>query len=116
MLEMFLREIADHPDDLVTRRAFADWLSEQPDAALRDRGEFIAAQLELHAGTARGPRAHALSRRERELLARYQWEWTRPVRECLGATLCSFRNGMVESVATQVGQFLDAVSRGLLRL
>jgi uncharacterized protein (TIGR02996 family) len=104
MQESFLAQICEHPDDLVARRAFADWLSEQPDAALRERGEFIAVQLELGAGRPRPARRRELEERQKELLGRHFAEWCSPVSDL--APRCAFRNGFVERVSIDPDTFV----------
>src|SRR4051794_6241905 len=104
----FLQEICAQPADLASRAAFADWLSEQPDAASRERGEFIAIQLRLDAGTARRQDRHDLRQRERELLERYEHDWTAPLRGLQRFDRFVFRNGMVEGVVTSAVRYLEA--------
>src|SRR5436190_1254994 len=60
--------LAADPDELAAHMAYADWLSEQADAALQARGELVRVQLELE-GTAPGDgRRGELRLRELELL------------------------------------------------
>jgi uncharacterized protein (TIGR02996 family) len=107
MLQTFLRQIAEHPEDLAARHAFADWLTEQPDPAAQQRGGFIRVQLELARGGLRGARRQELERRERELLARHKQEWAQPLRRSGIPLRCVFRRGMVEAIGCDAGQFLQ---------
>ena len=92
MEDAFLGHIAEHPTDLVARRAFADWLMEQPDSARCERGEFIALQMDL-AGKIRSPQRRAeMVRREAQLLARHESAWAAPVRGLVKGY--AFRNGL----------------------
>src|SRR5688572_16503544 len=116
MLQTFLRAIAEDPEDLASRRALADWLMEQGDVASQERGEFIAAQLEIGAG-ARRARRKQLEQRERELLARYRDEWTRELLATGVHRRCLFRNGMVEGIEADADVFaLAAEERRLFSL
>lgn len=72
----FLAAITEHPDDLRPRLVFADWLREQSDPALQDRGEFIHLQCALtHDGIPPGDVRTCSLARQRALLVR----WWRPV-------------------------------------
>jgi uncharacterized protein (TIGR02996 family) len=62
------------PDDLSGHRAYADWLSEQPDPADAARGEFIQLQLALE-DPAVGRRRKALQAREAALLQAHARAW-----------------------------------------
>jgi uncharacterized protein (TIGR02996 family) len=62
------------PDDLGAHRAYADWLSEQPDPSLAARGELIQVQLALEGEVAGGER-QKLERRQRELLEAHVADW-----------------------------------------
>jgi uncharacterized protein (TIGR02996 family) len=115
MRETFTKIICENPDDLVTRRVFADWLSEQPDLASQERGEFIAIQIELSQPIST-PRRQLLRQRESELLTKYRNDWLTPLRE-LGVKGClSFRNGFVEQLQAPVIDYLDWHAKGLLKL
>jgi uncharacterized protein (TIGR02996 family) len=99
MIEAFLRDIVAHPHDLSARHAFADWLLEQPDPGLQERGEFIALQLELGRGSCvHGARRQQMEQRQRDLLHRYQDQWTANLRGLPHVQRCVFRNGMVEAI------------------
>jgi uncharacterized protein (TIGR02996 family) len=117
MLQAFLQEITAHPEDLLARRALADWLMEQSDPAAQDRGEFIAVQLELATGHADGTRRQELERRERDLLSRYKDEWTQPLMQTEIPRRCIFRRGMVEAIECNADLFLlGAEEEGLFDL
>jgi uncharacterized protein (TIGR02996 family) len=111
MLRTFLDEIVADPGDLATRRAFADWLMEQADPALQDRGEFIAVQLELADGRSRGARRRALEVRERELLTRYKEEWIQPLMTTGIPRRCLFHRGMVETIECDIAVFLKGAEK-----
>jgi uncharacterized protein (TIGR02996 family) len=104
MQDAFLCQIIENPEDLVTRRAFADWLMEQPDPALQERGEFIALQFALADRVHPGQRRQEMEHRQAELLARYRDVWTAPLRHQVRK--CFFRYGMVESVVIDGASFL----------
>jgi uncharacterized protein (TIGR02996 family) len=70
--QAFLRHIVEEPEDLVARRAYADWLSEQPGVEAQERGEFIALQCEL-AGKVRHGGRRRLEQRQAEPTCRVTW-------------------------------------------
>jgi uncharacterized protein (TIGR02996 family) len=106
MRNVFLRDIIDDPDDLATRRAFADWLLEQPAIEDQEQGEFIALLLELATGHVLGARRRQLEQRERELLGRYRAEWERPLRQTGLVARCVFRRGLVAGIKLPVNASL----------
>ena len=70
---LFLRNIADHPDDNLPRLIFADWLEEQGDP----RSELIRVQCRLQGMEEDDPEYTALKRRERAIApgcARRWWD------------------------------------------
>jgi uncharacterized protein (TIGR02996 family) len=69
--EAFERAIIEHPDDLSSYSAYADWLQEHDDP----RGEFIAVQLALEDESRPKREREALKKREAELLATYERGW-----------------------------------------
>jgi uncharacterized protein (TIGR02996 family) len=71
MREAFEQSILDHPDDVSSYAAFADWLSEQGDP----RGEFIQVQLALEDESRSTEDRAELQKREHDLLARHEREW-----------------------------------------
>jgi uncharacterized protein (TIGR02996 family) len=94
--DAFIRTIAEESDDLLPRRAYADWLMEQSDPAAQEHGEFISLQIELAEGVASRARRRQLRQREAELLARHGEQWAGAVRPLVRKY--TFRRGMVESV------------------
>lgn len=80
MEDAFLEDIAANPDDVAPRLVYADWLSEQVDIALIERGEFIRLQHALASGTVTpGDRAQLLAR-QADLLAWHRQQWEEPLR------------------------------------
>jgi uncharacterized protein (TIGR02996 family) len=74
--DSLLRAVIDQPAEDAPRLVYADWLDEHGDT---DRAEFIRTQIAL----VRGPdpaKTADLRRRERELLAAHEAEWTVPLR------------------------------------
>ena len=70
--EAFLRDIMEHPDDDAPRLIFADFLQDQPDAAVSARGDFVRAQVQRSRLTPGEPRYVELQEREEELLRRHE--------------------------------------------
>lgn len=77
--------VVANPDDLAAHMAFADWLSEQPAPALRDRGEFMQVQLALEDGRRPPAERQRLRQREAELLALRRDEWLGDLSVLFGA-------------------------------
>jgi uncharacterized protein (TIGR02996 family) len=94
--DTFLQHILDDPLDLVVRRVYADWLMEQPDAARRERGEFITLQFNLADGVRPEQLRQECLRRQAELLARHGEEWAGPGRHWVAKY--TFRHGFLEAV------------------
>ena len=69
--EAFERAIIEHPDDVASYSAYADWLQEHDDP----HGEFIAVQLALEDASRAKKDREDLKRREAGLLAEHQREW-----------------------------------------
>jgi uncharacterized protein (TIGR02996 family) len=67
--------IVANPSDRAARSAYADLLSEQSDARVAERGEFIAVQLALADNSRSIAERRALRAREQELLAAHQKTW-----------------------------------------
>jgi uncharacterized protein (TIGR02996 family) len=68
-----LKAVCDQPDDDTPRLVYADWLTEHDQP---ERAEFIRVQCALAHIEGDDPRRPALARREAELLAAHQPEWT----------------------------------------
>ena len=107
--EAFLQAISENPDDDAPRLLYADWLEERGDP----RGEFIRVQCALARMDEYDPRRWDLAARERELLAAYQREWTRPCWWSLDD--CGFRRGFLDWVTPDHSDFLKHGAE-LLRL
>lgn len=103
----FVADIIAHPDDDARRLIYADWLTDNGDAA---RGEFIRVQIELERQPLDAPGRGALEDREANLLAAHEERWLSPVpAELLRWT---WRRGFLATV-----EFLGAdVSADLVRL
>jgi uncharacterized protein (TIGR02996 family) len=71
-----------NPDDLAAHSAYADFLSESPDPADRQRGEFIQVQIALERSPPESQR-HTLEQRQRDLLLPIGRTW-------LGEDLAAF--------------------------
>lgn len=84
----FLRTILERPNDDSPRLRYANWL----DGCGNPLGEFIRLQC-LHA---KNP-DRICERREQELLARHQGDWSAELAGCV--RWCSFRRGFIEEVA-----------------
>jgi uncharacterized protein (TIGR02996 family) len=100
----FIHHILEEPEDHVARRAFADWLMEQPEDDARERGEFIALQCELAGKVRPAARRPELQRRASFLLARYSDAWTLPFRHLVHGF--TFRRGLVEAVTLDCAAFV----------
>jgi uncharacterized protein (TIGR02996 family) len=70
--------LVENPDDLSAHMAYADWLSEQPEAALQARGEFIRVQLRLEARRLSAEERKKLTRKEKQLRIAHEHEWLGP--------------------------------------
>src|SRR5947209_6035053 len=73
--EALEQALVAHPDDLASHMAYADWLGEQEDPALRDRGEFIRVQLALEDESRPAAERKKLQRQEQKLLDARAREW-----------------------------------------
>ncbi len=73
-----LRSIWEAPDDLDLRRVFADWLQDQEEPALAERGELVRLQCELMAWVPEWQRREELRQREQALLPAVRQEWVGP--------------------------------------
>jgi len=101
----FLKHITDDPDDVVARLVFADWLCEQDDPGLNERGEFIRLQYALAEKHVSEDDRVRLIRRQKELLARYRERWEEPFRGLVRN--CDYRGGFAERVTLTAEQLVD---------
>lgn len=100
MENAFLEDIAANPDDLAPRLIYADWLSEQRDVALVDRGEFIRLQYALATNAVPPGERPAAFARQRQLLEWYRDQWEEPFRELVRS--CAYHRGFAEQVTLDV--------------
>lgn len=96
-LSSLLQTVLDHPDDLATRRVYADALLASGDP----RGELINIQCEL--ATASDP---ALLRREGELLRAHEKDWLAPWKGAVWHP--RLRRGFLEDVLANSKKFMPA--------
>lgn len=101
----FLKHITDEPDDVVARLVFADWLREQDDPVLNERGEFIHLQHTLAEGNVRLEERKSLVGRQKELLARHREQWEESFRGLVRN--CEYRIGFAERVTLSAEQLVD---------
>src|ERR1700680_1652632 len=93
----FLQAIIERPDDDAPRLIFADWLEDHGEP---ERAAFIRVQLDLAKVAEKDERRHGLEEREKELLARHEEEWVRPVRNCVVSW--AFQRGFITEVTVTV--------------
>jgi uncharacterized protein (TIGR02996 family) len=96
-----LQAIIERPDDDALRLVFADWLEDHGEP---ERAAFIRVQLELAKAPEKDERRHGLEEREKELLARHEEEWVRPVRDCVVSWV--FHRGFITEVTVTVGAYM----------
>jgi uncharacterized protein (TIGR02996 family) len=101
----FLKRITDEPDDVVARLVFADWLREQDDPVLNERGEFIHLQHALAEGNVAPEDRPKLVSRQKELLERHRERWEESFRGLVGN--CEYRTGFAERMTLRAEQFVD---------
>jgi len=104
----FLKRITDEPDDVVARLVFADWLREQDDPALNERGEFIHLQHTLTEGNVLREGLPMLVSRQKELLERHRERWEQSFRGLVKN--CEYRIGFAERVTLSAEQLVDGFS------
>jgi uncharacterized protein (TIGR02996 family) len=102
--DALLREVLDHPDEMVPRQILGDFLLDQPAAGDQIRGEFLHVQCRLAALADDHPDRPELERREAELLPGCPQRWARPFRR-RGAKAWSFGRGLVEGLTLQAADF-----------
>jgi uncharacterized protein (TIGR02996 family) len=111
--EALLRAVIADPDDDAPRLIYADWLDEHGDS---DRAEFIRLQCAIAERAPHGDRPHDLFRRERELLAAHESEWSYPVGRLFRdsslvltgrAEVGAFRRGFIYRVVCDASVLLD---------
>lgn len=108
--QLFLRAIAENPDDDAPRLMFADWLAEHDDPA---RGEFIRLQCEIAQLPEGDPQRKALERRAKTLHDANLTRWLGPLHEfdpspsyergtaCLYLTAGRFASARFQKVAAE---------------
>jgi uncharacterized protein (TIGR02996 family) len=104
--------LAEQPSDLSAHMAFADWLSEQPEAKLQTWGEFVRVQLQLEDTNLRPKVRKGLAQRETELRDAYQRDW---LGEALACHLLQLRPGYLpEYMRDFIGVYQWSYARGWL--
>lgn len=98
--EALMQAILEFPDDDAPRLVYADWLEEHGDA---EQAEFIRVQIEL-ATLPPHERRTSLGKRARELLARNEADWVRPIRAHVASW--AFRRGFVSAVTLSVDAYM----------
>jgi uncharacterized protein (TIGR02996 family) len=107
----FQEAIRAEPDEDVHRLAYADWLSEQDEVALRDRGDFIRVQCALARLDGDDPAVPGLIERAGQLLDRYRGAWTdgafaawlkHPPKQCRNPKGHTFCKGIARGVAARL--------------
>ncbi len=98
----FLEEIRLHPDDLIYRAIYADWLEECEDP----RSEVVRIQCEMSELLPADPRLVQLKQRETELTERYENTWLAPVRR-LGNPFIKFDRGLLSHVIVEASWFVE---------
>jgi len=99
--DTLMAEVLRTPREDAPRLRLADWLSARGDP----RGEFIRVQLELARLDPTAEEMDRFARRERELLARHEMDWVRPLDGwLLGWT---FRRGFIEEVTLNAEDLLS---------
>jgi uncharacterized protein (TIGR02996 family) len=104
-----LRAVLDDPEDIATRRVYADALIAEDDP----RGELIQVQCDLAECTPGEPRWAALLAREGELLAKHGKEWMAPFKSFLFRL--SFQRGMIEDAWVHSKKFVPVAGTLLER-
>src|SRR5262245_13672780 len=113
--------LVENPDDLSAHMAYADWLSEQPDAESQARAEFIRVQLALEDTSLTTEQRNALREQESALLKEHERTWLGELAPFfLDQTVtdhrrrvneCTFRRGWLNSV--QAASFNSAFAHTL---
>lgn len=96
----YWRSLLEALDSDEPRLRYADWLDQRCDPL----GEFIRVQCRLAQGTANGHVAWELERREQELLAEYEREWTGPIAGLVD--WCVFRRGFIAEAGMSAADFV----------
>jgi uncharacterized protein (TIGR02996 family) len=94
------RAISQEPGDDQPRLRYADWLDERCDPL----GEFIRVQCRLARRPGDNQLAWELERREQELLAEYEQEWSAPVADLVD--WCVFRRGFIAEAGMSAADFV----------
>src|SRR5436190_9963576 len=99
--ETLLEEILSHPQLDAPRLRYAEWLDER----CHPLGEFIRTQLRLAKLRVGDPVLLELERREQELLAEFEREWTQDLAPRVQWWV--FRRGFIHEVAVTTEQFTE---------
>jgi uncharacterized protein (TIGR02996 family) len=118
--DAFMQAILAEPDDDCVRLIYADWLQEQEEPDLVDRGEFIRLQCEFARMAPDDPARVETEDRARHLLEQHFDRWVTPLRNRLagsretwlrgadpGSSILRFKRGFVEALTLPVSTFLD---------
>jgi uncharacterized protein (TIGR02996 family) len=118
--DAFMQAIRAEPDDDSVRLIYADWLQEQNEPHLVDRGEFIRLQCESASLAPDDPGQGEMERRARQLLERHLEAWVSPLRNLIGlgreiwmrgeqpvSSVKRFKRGFVEALTLPVSTFLE---------
>jgi uncharacterized protein (TIGR02996 family) len=100
-LDDLLQAVIERPDDDARRLIFADWLLDHGEP---ERAAFIRVQLDLAKAAEKDERRHGLKEREKELLARHEEEWVRPVRNRVVSWV--FHRGFITEVTVTVDAYM----------
>jgi uncharacterized protein (TIGR02996 family) len=98
-VQVFLREIKEHPDDDTPRLVLADWLQDQGDP----RGELMHLQVTRFRLSEDDPRYANLHRRERQILDAHALNWLGPLVDLV--VRWEFRRGLI-ALEAQAGRLL----------
>ncbi len=112
----FLADILENPADRAARLIYADWLEDHrgDDPAAQARARFIRAQNVEETADHVDPAWRIAKVEARNLLARYETEWTTDVRDLVRAW--TFHGGFVEQVQAAPGALSDLGSRLIQRI
>lgn len=99
--DVFLADVAEHPDDDAPRLNYADWLDDHGDPS---RAEFIRIQCELARLGEDDPHRRELADRSAAIQEAHEAKWLRPLRQALDrpgreqVDICTFERGFIRSL------------------